>query len=38
VKAGVTTQPPGSGRVDDLAAFYAQNMESEISPFKFEFE
>jgi hypothetical protein len=37
VKVGVTTQPPGSSRVDDLAAFYAQHMKSEVSAFKFEF-
>lgn len=35
VKQGVTTAPPGSGRVADLAAFYAQNAEREVSAFEF---
>jgi hypothetical protein len=33
IKDGVTTQEPGSGRVDDLVAFYAANAEHEVSPF-----
>jgi hypothetical protein len=38
IKEEVTTSLPGSGRVDDLAAFYDANAASEVSPFTFEFE
>jgi hypothetical protein len=43
IREGVTTSPPGSGRVDDLAAFYAKQTKNDFStdceqssPFTFE--
>lgn len=33
LKEGVSTRPPGSSRVEDLAAFYAANGGNEESPF-----
>ena len=38
IRDGVTSAPPGSDRVADLAAFYDANASCEVSPFKFEFE
>jgi hypothetical protein len=35
VKAGVTTAPPGSGRVNDLARFYDANASCKVSAFEF---
>jgi hypothetical protein len=35
LKEGVSTAPPGRGRVKDLIRFYAANAASETSAFEF---
>ena len=33
IKPGISQEKPGSKRVADLARFYAENTEKEVSPF-----
>ena len=34
IRKGVTKHPPGKNRVEDLAAFYAANLDQKASPFE----